>query len=238
MSTADGSNPPEDPSTSQDMPTVELPRPGIRRWPAIAIIVGAGLLIAALQFAPGEQLPAQYRNLLTIILGTAALAALLFWLALFSRIPARPRAVAVVVFLAIPFALVRGVEFTGDIVPQFTFRWDPDSLEILEAHRRKAAQAPASDTPADDLDADFPAFRGADRSGVYRGIAIRTRPASLQSQTRHAISGPNRIAPVPFNPSCGGPFFWRGVRVAFLPRNLHRSTAEPKNLVPERALPS
>ena len=181
-------SPDDDPNTANPTPSddnaargetapADATQPGMRRWPAIAILVLAAVSISLLQFTPGEQFPDQFRNFLTIVVSAAAIVGLLVWLALFSRLGARRRAfgiVAALAILAIPVTLVRSVEFTGDIVPSFTFRWDPDPLDILEAHRLQASKAPALDAPTEDLNADFPAFRGADRSGVYHGAAIRT----------------------------------------------------------------
>ena len=161
----------------------------IRVWPALAILVFAGAVIAGLQFAPGEQLPLQYRNFLSMLVGIVGVVALLAWLGLFSRITMRRRLILLAVsllVLALPVAGIDHVEFTGDLVPSLVFRWESDPLAILRAHRQQASRTiqtgdPAA--PAEDLDAHWPGFRGPDRSGIYRGAAIRTnwteRPPQL-----------------------------------------------------------
>jgi outer membrane protein assembly factor BamB len=147
----------------------------------VAIACISGTLVAALQFAPGEQLPDQFRNFLSMVVGATAVVALLVWLAFFSRIPLRRRVTLLavsLVLLAIPVVVVDHVEFTGDIEPDFVFRWEKDRSEILQAHRQQASRTvqntDGQTEPTDSLDADWPGFRGRDRSGVYRGAPIRT----------------------------------------------------------------
>ncbi|REK10469.1 MAG: hypothetical protein DWQ37_16430 [Planctomycetota bacterium] len=149
----------------------------IRWWPLRAIIAVVVALVSLLQLAPGEALPEQFRNFGSIVLVAAGIVALFVWLVLFSRIPVRARAITAAIYLvvlAIPFAVVRRVEFTGDIVPDPVFRWDPEPLEILQQHRRQVREETSPETSGPDLAADFPAFRGEDRLGIYRGPAIRT----------------------------------------------------------------
>lgn len=170
MSTADVS--------ANTEPTPEpITAPGIRVRPAVIMLSVAVLLIAGLQLFPGEWLPAQFRNVGSLVVGTLAVAGLLVWLAFFSRLPARVRLAAVVIYVAVfavPYAMIRNIDFTGDMVPHFDFIWEPDPLAALEAHRRQAAESASDALPATDFGADFPGFRGADRSGVYAGTPIRT----------------------------------------------------------------
>ena len=153
----------------------------LRVWPALAIAIVSAAAIGALRFAPGEQLPLQYRNFLSMLTAAAAVLAMLLWLAFFSRIPVRRRMalLAVSVFvLALPVVVVDHVEFTGDIEPHVVFRWEKDRSEILQAHREQASrmlQASAEKSePPESLAAEWPGFRGPDRSGVYHGAPIRT----------------------------------------------------------------
>ena len=158
----------------------------VRFWPALAIVFCSVAIITALQFAPGEQLPAQHRNFASMLVGAVAVLALLLWLAFFSQITIRRRvtllAVSILV-LAMPFAVVDHVEFTGDIEPHVVFRWKKDRAEILQAHREQASrtiQSFGEETEStQSLDAQWPGFRGPDRSGIYRGEPIRTNWTEL-----------------------------------------------------------
>lgn len=165
----------------QTPPETDARPQGIRWRAAVIIVAVVAMLILALQFFPGEFLPQQFRNAISIMVSFVGTLALLIWLAVFSRIPARPRAkllVVAVIVLLIPVAMIRRVEFTGDIVPNFVFRWDPTHLEILEAHRAETARRNESGgeetAVGEDLAANWTSFRGPDRSGICTTTSIRT----------------------------------------------------------------
>lgn len=170
------------PSEAATNPTEQNPPPqGIRWWVAMAIVAVAAVIILGVQFFPGEFIPQQFRNAISLVTGLSTIACLLIWLALFSRIAARPRVVALLIYLIvllIPVAAVRRVEFTGDIVPSFVFRWTPTHDELLEVHRAEAARrteaAIKQAFEGEALAANWPGYRGPDRSGVYTATSIRT----------------------------------------------------------------
>lgn len=180
MSDIQASESSETPVT-EDMVSQEPASMPVRWWPAISIVAVAVATILALQFFPGEFLPAQFRNFLSIVASGLGVLSLLIWIAAFSRFPARTKAVLLAIAaigIIIPASMIRRVEFTGDIVPTFVFRWEPTQLEVLEAHRTEAARrSEAIGKPlsvGEDLAANWPGFRGADRSGICTTTAIRT----------------------------------------------------------------
>lgn len=153
----------------------------VRWWPALAITVCAGVIVGALQFAPGERLPVQFRNFGSMLVGALAVLALWLWLALFSNLAPRRRmllSALSLLGLAISIALVDHVEFTGDLEPHIVFRWERDPAAILQAHRdqvaREARSISVPTTSPENLDAQWSGFRGSDRSGIYRGKPIRS----------------------------------------------------------------
>lgn len=165
----------------QDTASQEQPQLSVRWWPAGVIVAVAAATILALQFFPGEFLPAQFRNFLSIVASALGLVSLLVWIAAFSRFTVRTKAVLLVISAVgclVPVAMIRRVEFTGDIVPTFVFRWEPTQLEVLEAHRAEAARRSEASgdqvATGEDLAANWPGFRGADRTGICNNTTIRT----------------------------------------------------------------
>lgn len=172
-----------DPSTMPVDENVAIQKPAslpVRWRSAGVIVVVTAVTILALQFSPGEYLPAQFRNFLSIVSSALGMVSMLVWIAAFSRFTVRTKVVLLTVSaigLLIPASMIRGVEFTGDIVPTFVFRWEPTQLETLKAHRAEAARSSeAIDdqlSTGEDLAANWPGFRGADRSGICTTTTIR-----------------------------------------------------------------
>jgi outer membrane protein assembly factor BamB len=96
---------------------------------------------------------------------------LLGWWLLFSGVAWKLRlavpACAVLFFMV----AIRDVQFTGDMVPIVSFRWNKTPDEALEQHRRE--QATGDELPTVDLApgsaTNFPEYRGRRRDGVVTG---------------------------------------------------------------------
>jgi outer membrane protein assembly factor BamB len=70
--------------------------------------------------------------------------------------------------------LIRQVSFNGDMVPEFRFRWQPTSDDLLDAYNqsKQSGSSPAYVAIPRIVLADFPEYRGQKRDGVVHGPAL------------------------------------------------------------------
>ena len=133
------------------------------RWRIGARIAALG--IAAITWVRWrEEWPFQKRNMISCEVGLVTGAALVIWWLFLSRATWRTRLrvmAGALGLLALVVATVRVRGVSGDLVPEFGWRWA----------RAAAAQAgaPASAAAAQRLRGDFPQFQGPDRTGVFAG---------------------------------------------------------------------
>lgn len=145
------------------------PRPGIRWWPAIAILALATVVIIGFRTI-GDH-PFQWRNMRMIGTGLIASGLLLLWWITCSRTHWQLRlgvfAAVLGVFgvLALTFRY-KGV--SGDLFPIFEPRWTRSAPAVSKP---ASAAAPVS-TPAVRSRPDFPQFLGPKRTGVLEGPAL------------------------------------------------------------------
>lgn len=118
-----------------------------RNW-TFLFVVGliAALAIAGVWFLLPERYDVGIRRMMTLGILVLAGTCGLVWFFLLSRLPRpvkRVGGVVVVVGLVVLAVSVRRVEFSGDMIPTFDFRWSPDRYAVLEAHRasQQAAEA-------------------------------------------------------------------------------------------------
>jgi outer membrane protein assembly factor BamB len=75
-------------------------------------------------------------------------------------------------------AAIRKVDFTGDMVPIFLFRWESNPAAELAAYRQSQSEVPVAQTDApepplpEDDPSDYPEYRNRARDGVARGPAL------------------------------------------------------------------
>jgi outer membrane protein assembly factor BamB len=70
--------------------------------------------------------------------------------------------------------LVRTGGVTGDYQPDFAWRWEKTSEELLLAQSSDETMAIPAASEAEETGADWPSFRGPDRDGIIRGVRIET----------------------------------------------------------------
>ncbi len=161
-------------------PTPETTPPSPRkrfRYPTWVVGV-LGSLVAVLWLLPSDW---ALRGLaMTSLYIAAALAILLIapWFLFFSGFPRRVRLIAAVSLVAALggfLGSIRSVEFTGDMVPEFVFRWAPRRAELLEHHRQKHRSALARIAPErlSRSPGDSPEYRGSRRDGLVDGPPLR-----------------------------------------------------------------
>jgi len=162
--------------------------PWRHRWLPLVTLVVMGIALVAIQFLP-EQIDRGSRRIFSVIAVVLAGGVLAAWYFALSGAAMRWRAVvgaALVLAVVGAVGSLRRVEFTGDMVPSFDFRWSRDRAEVLEAHRagrsdvseQPVALGDLSPGPLDVLD-----FRGAKRDGVIAGPKLardwKARPPKL-----------------------------------------------------------
>jgi outer membrane protein assembly factor BamB len=147
--------------------------------------VGLGLAavgMIVLQFLLPERIDTGSRRMLTLATALVGMLWVLGWFFFASGLAMRVRlGVALVLFAAV-IALgtsLRRVEFSGDMVPSFDWRWNQDRYAALEEHRTRSSETPenpvlgrvdlADVTPGQE---DVLDFRGARRDGVSPGPAL------------------------------------------------------------------
>ncbi len=147
--------------------------PRRRLWQPLAIVFLWAIAVAVFQFWPGWD---HHRR----VMGTMAasfiggLVLALWWLG-FSGVRWGLRLGLPLALILLAIASIRDVQFTGDLRPLITFRWEGTADDVLEAHRRR--QGDAGDLPEVDLTIDsstnFPEYRGRRRDGVVEGPPLR-----------------------------------------------------------------
>lgn len=173
-------SPEERRSTDAIEPTA--PRGPKRMWvPILGLALTAAGMIA-LQVLLPETIDTGSKRMLTLIVALVGFLWVLGWFFFASGLSARARlGTAMVLVVAVTAAAlsVRRVEFSGDMVPSFDFRWTKDRYAALEEHRTRGSEpgdAPvlglvdlAAVTPGQD---DVQEFRGPSRDGVSPGPAL------------------------------------------------------------------
>lgn len=150
------------------------PRTGshvLRVWFPILVLLLAALVVAAVWAWPDADWPQERRVTYSTVAVFCVIAGMIAWVVLGSgwRWPLRVGVLAVVAGTTV--ASIRSVKFTGDMVPIVTFRWDQSPDEVLEAHRRRQAAAPAATEVqlAAERSGPYQEYRGPRRDGVIAG---------------------------------------------------------------------
>ena len=160
--------------TADEPNSVPMPSHALRRrWIPLVALVLAALIVVTLWSIPADLFERGQRVFFSTVAGALAFAICMTWLLLGSGAALRWRILAVLlVSLGIVTSLgaVRRVEFSGDMIPSFEFRWQPTREARLESHR---AQQPALHADATEpghewqvTDQDVPAYRGPQRDGI------------------------------------------------------------------------
>ena len=141
--------------------------PPRRVWIAVASLAAAVALVQGGWLEPivGAIVDQAVRNIITLILCFSALMTTLLW---FLRESGHAPAVKWAVLggllgaVALGAAVLRIERVSGDLVPEFAFRWSPSRDRLLPQHRAAAtdAMAPQAATPWQSTAGDFPRFLG------------------------------------------------------------------------------
>lgn len=165
---------------SQSLSDARGRRPSRRPWLPLVTVVLALALIGLIWSPILNHVDRGLRIYFNNVVAAIGAAMLLGWYAFLSGLSRRARFIglALLVLLVLAISLsIRRVEFTGSMKPTFIFRWAPDRLEELEAHRARqqsardesagSASPTISPTPHDVYE-----FRGPQRSGVFDSVTL------------------------------------------------------------------
>ncbi|MBX3411375.1 MAG: PQQ-like beta-propeller repeat protein [Pirellulales bacterium] len=150
--------------------------------PALALLL-ATVAVVLIWVLPVEFFDRGMRFSFSALAAVLGFVTVSVWFIFSSGLPWRWRTAYLVTLccLALFFPLtVRRVDFTGDMLPSFEYRWQLDRYSKLEAHRashRPAATATASaeleaGTPIEVGPHDVLEYRGRERDGVVTGPAL------------------------------------------------------------------
>jgi len=165
-----------------DVPAPKSGRGPKRMWVPILGLALSAAGMFALQLLLPETIDTGGKRMLTLIVALVGFLWVLGWFFFASGLSARARIGTAVVLLAAMLATglsIRRVEFSGDMVPSFDWRWTKDRYVALEEHRTRGSEHAddpvlglidlAAVTPGQD---DVLEFRGPNRDGVSPGPAL------------------------------------------------------------------
>ncbi len=175
-------NPSPEERLPTDLPAPKSARGPKHRWvPILGLVLSAAGMLA-LQLLLPETIDTGGKRMLTLIVALVGCLWVLGWFFFASGLSPRARIGTAVVLLAAGLATglsIRRVEFSGDMVPSFDWRWTKDRYVALEEHRTRGSEQDddavlglvdlAAVTPGQD---DVLEFRGPQRDGVSPGPAL------------------------------------------------------------------
>jgi outer membrane protein assembly factor BamB len=175
-------SPPPSPPPSSGPPTQA--GPGLRLFRVPALLVS--LMVLAF-YTPRlwiyfdlDPSPIMYVYMGAMLVILVSLLSLAVWLLFFSGLRWRTRLLAFAVFVLLPpaalVAVVRKVEFTGNMQMLFIYRWQRDHEKELADHLARQRSLPKGDLPTRDAaigEHDFPRYRGPAGDGVIRGLRLK-----------------------------------------------------------------
>ena len=164
------------------------------RLPLFVILVPSLMKIALVLVHRFEVVPEVIFPLTIAFQLTALLAGmlLLLWFFLASGYTRRVRLIGaglVAGIVAMLFALIRSVEFDGQMTPLVNFRWEPDPAVVLAEHLTRAGP-PRGNADLSVGDNDSPAFRGRNGDGVYPDAGLaRSWPPLPRIRWKQPVGG-------------------------------------------------
>lgn len=136
-----------------------------------------GLLISLLAIIGSYFVPADYPPfvgvaVITVGVYLALLITAVWWL-FFSRFPWARRIVVLAAVIALRYALIREVDYSGDVVPRYIFRWEADRNALVEADRAKHEER-GKEIRAEAGADDYPSYRNRNLDAAATGPELQT----------------------------------------------------------------
>ena len=143
--------------------------PPRRVWITLASLAAAAALVRAGWLEPivGHIVDAAVRNIITLILCSAAIMTVLLWFLResgYARSVKRALLVGMLGAVALGLAVLRIERVSGDLVPEFAFRWNPSRDRLLPQHQPAPPPLGSGDSVSPShwttTPGDFPQFLG------------------------------------------------------------------------------
>jgi outer membrane protein assembly factor BamB len=166
-----GKNPPDDSPQPAARSRWRRRFPGPICW--LIIVTCVSLLVLLRRKLIGSGLEQGEVNVLSYILGLIAAGTLIAWVVFFSAFSRRVRLVflaEVVLVIVLAMCLIRVRQFSGDLVPDFAFRWQPEPDRLLEVPVAASADVDVTTT----TDRDYPQFLGPARRATLAAPVLNT----------------------------------------------------------------
>jgi outer membrane protein assembly factor BamB len=146
-----------------------------RIWiPLVALAIAAVAMLAVPPLL-AERYDVGVGRMASVIFALLACLTVIAWFFFGAGMPRRARAVGAILLgslAVLGVGSVRRVEFSGDMVPTFDFRWRPDRLAVLEEHRKHSEDVAVAKVSLNDVQIgqyDVLEYRGPRRDGIEPG---------------------------------------------------------------------
>jgi len=151
----------------------EQPTPSFRfhGWPAAVILVLSFTAMLTAWYGMGFDRTFQVFSVWVLV--SATLVALSLWWVFASGLSWKTKAMGVLLAV-VGLGSVRVEEYEGDMVPVFSFRWQPTREQRTRDYFASVPE-PAAEVASEVVEVsvgDWPEFRGAGRDGVVRGVKL------------------------------------------------------------------
>jgi outer membrane protein assembly factor BamB len=147
----------------------------LRFWLPLGVFVLLGCGLAVVWNWPSDEFARFYRVISTMAIGSLALLLFLIWWFFVSGLSRLERLALPLLVAVLAVGCIRKVDFTGDMVPLFWFRWEKDPKDRLKAYldaQGPAESADITETKVEYKPSDYPEYRNRARDGVARGPAL------------------------------------------------------------------
>ena len=155
--------------------------PPIKVWVTLTSLATAISLVRYgwLEVLIGDVIDHAVRNIITLILVFTGLVSLLIWFLRESTFPPRVKktvAVFLVLSIILAFAILRVKGVSGDLVPQFAFRWQARRDSLLPSAAALAHQSNNKNMSSEWIATadDFPCFLGPEGTASLDGVELDT----------------------------------------------------------------
>lgn len=139
--------------------------------PILLVLFGV-LGVIACWAIPSDSVERVMRVIGTVVIGGLSIIGLILWMLILSGWPTILRLGTLAILLAAGIGLAlstKQVKFSGDLIPEFLFVWDPDPRQKLAQFRRESATSGEIAKLTDVNELDFPAYRNHARDGKVIG---------------------------------------------------------------------
>ncbi len=142
-------------------------RPAVRRvWIPVTVAILAAAAVAGVWNYPNPDFPNDYKSMISSSAVMLAILLIAFWLLFLSGLRWLARIGILGAAIGLSVGAVQSVQFQGNLLPIFRFRW--------EHHERSPRESTAEVAIPEATPTDFPEYRNRNRDGVISGLNLDT----------------------------------------------------------------